>query len=68
MFRVYHAFLSVHRSLMVTYWERANLLSILYVMIACVFVTFQCGVLGQVWNLIVSIPENCLLTFFADRL
>ena len=41
---------------------------IFYVMIAFVFVTFQCGVLGQVWYLIVSIPEDCLLTFFADRL
>ena len=50
MFRVWHAcvrhvFLSVHCSLIVTYWERANLLALLYVMFSCVFVTFPCGVL-----------------------
>ena len=27
-----------------------------FVMFDCVFVTFPCGVLGQVWYLIVSIP------------
>ena len=27
-----------------------------------VFVTFSCGVLGQVWYLIVSISDLCLLT------
>ena len=49
MFRVYHAFLSVRCSLVVTCWERAGLLALLYVMFYCVFVTFQCGVMGQVW-------------------
>ena len=29
-----------------------------------VFFTFPCGVLGQVWSLIVSIPDLCLLTYF----
>ena len=33
-------------------------------MFSCVFVTFPCGVLGQVWYLIVSIPDLCLLTYF----
>ena len=28
------------------------------------FVTFQCGVLGQVWYLIVSIPDLCILPYF----
>ena len=28
-----------------------------FVMINCVFVTFPCGILGQVWYFIVSIPE-----------
>ena len=28
------------------------------------FVTFPCGVLAQVWYLIVSIPELCLLLYF----
>ena len=26
-------------------------------MLKCVFVTFPCGILGQVWYLIVSIPD-----------
>ena len=33
-------------------------------MFSCVFVTFPCGVLGQVWYLIVSSPELCLLPHF----
>ena len=64
MFRVCHVFLFVHCSLVVTYWERADLLALLYVMFYYIFVTFQCGVLGQVWCLTVSIPELCLLSYF----
>ena len=30
----------------------------------CVFVTFPCGILGQVWYLIVSIPDLCRLSYF----
>ena len=30
---------------------------LLFVMLNCVFVTFPCGILGQVWYLIVSIPD-----------
>ena len=32
--------------------------------VSCVYVTFPCGVLGQVWNLIASIPDHCLLPYF----
>ena len=64
MFSVGHVFLSVHCSLVVTCWERADLLALLYVMFYCVFVTFPCGVLGQVLCLIVSIPDLCLLSYF----
>ena len=39
--------------------ERADLLALLYVMFSCVFLTFLNGVLGQVWHLIVSIPDLC---------
>ena len=67
MFHVCHAFLSVHCSLVVTCWERDSLLALLYVMFSCAFVTFQCGVLGQVWYLIVSLPGLCLLTYFNDK-
>ena len=57
MFRDSHAFLSVHCSLVVTCRESANILAPLYVMFSCVFVTFPCGVLDQVWYSIVSIPD-----------
>ena len=64
MFRVCHAFLSVHCSFVVTCWERANILALLCVMFYCVFVTFGCGVLGQLWYLIILNSDLCLLTYF----
>ena len=68
MFRVCHAFLSVLCSLVVTCWESACLLSLLCVMFSCVFITFPCRVLGQVWYLIVSISDLCLLSYFVLNL
>ena len=67
MFRVCHAVLSVHCSLVINCWERTNLLALLYVIFSCVFVTFPCGVLGQVWCLIVSIHDICLLPYLDDK-
>ena len=52
-------------SLVVTCWEMAYLLAHLCVILYCGFVTFPCGVLGQVY-LIVLIPDLCLLTYFDD--
>ena len=51
---------------MFTCWERADLLACLYmyVKLSCVSVTFPFDVLGQVWYLIASIPDLCLLTNF----
>ena len=43
--------------------ERAAHLALLCVMFPCVFVTFPYGVSGQVWYLIVSVPDLCLLYF-----
>ena len=37
---------------------------LLFVMFGCVFVTFSYGFLGQVWYLIVSIPDLCHLSDF----
>ena len=37
---------------------------LLFVMFNCVFVTFQFGILGQVWYLIVSVPDLCRLSYF----
>ena len=35
-----------------------------FLMCNCEVVTFPCGILGQVWSLIVSIPDLCpFLTF-----
>ena len=58
MLCVCHAVLSVHCSLVVTCWERTNLLTLLYVKFSCVFVIFPCGVLSQVWYMIVLIPDR----------
>ena len=30
----------------------------------CMFVTFPCGILGQVWYLISSFPDICLFSYF----
>ena len=59
MFHVYlrYAIMSVSYSIVITCWESADLLAVLCVMFSCVFVTFPYGVSGQVWYLIVSIPE-----------
>ena len=65
MFRVCHAFLSVHCSLVVTWSERANLSSFVSD-VYCVFVTLLCGVLVFVWYLIVLISDLCLLTYFYE--
>ena len=58
-FCVSHAFASVHCCLEVTCWERADRLA-LY----CIFVTFPCGILGQVWYFIASFPDLCRLSYF----
>ena len=43
--------------------QRADLLALVCV-VHCVFVTFPCGILGQVWCLIVSIPDLYHLSYF----
>ena len=37
---------------------------LLFVMFDCVFVTFPCGILGQVWYFIVLIHDLCRLSYF----
>ena len=61
---VFHAFApqSVHCCLVVTCWEKADLLA-LVCDVFCVFVAYPCGILGQVWYLIVSIPDLCHLSY-----
>ena len=60
---VSHAFVSVHCYLVVNYWERADLLHLVGD-VYCIFVTFPCGIRGQVWYLIVSFPDLCLFSYF----
>ena len=49
---VSHAFASVHYCLVVTCWERTDLLALVGD-IYCISVTFSSCILGQVWYLIV---------------
>ena len=51
----------LHCCLVVTCWERADLLALVGD-VYCTFVTFPCGILGQVWYLIVSFPDICRLS------
>ena len=60
---VSHVFASVHCYLVVICWERADLLA-LVADVYCIFVTFPCGILGQMWYLIVSFPDLCRLSYF----
>ena len=45
------------------YGHQLGRTGLLYVKFSCVFVNFPCGVLGQVWCLIVLIPDLCILTY-----
>ena len=60
---VSHAFAPVQCCLVVTCWERADLLALVGD-VYCIFITFPCGILGQVWYLIVSFPDLCRLSYF----
>ena len=48
---------------MVTCWEKAVLLALVGD-VYCIFVIFPCGILDQVWYLIVSFPDLCRLSYF----
>ena len=58
---------SVYMCLVVTCWERADLLAhVCGVQLrAC---HFPIGILGRVWYLIVSIPDLCTLTYLDKQL
>ena len=58
---------SVYMCFVVTCWERADLLALVCGS-NCQFVTFPWGILGQVWYVIVSIPDLCTLTYFKSNL
>ena len=54
---------SVYMCFAVTCWERADLFALVCGVLLCVF-HFPIGILGQVWYLIVSIPDLSTLTYF----
>ena len=54
---------SVYICFVVTCWERADLLALVCGVLLCVC-HFPIGILGQVWYLIVSIPDLCTITYF----
>ena len=60
-------FASLHCFLVVTWRERGDLLA-LVCDIYCDFVTFPFGILGQVWYLIVWIPDPCCFSYFEPNL
>ena len=60
-----HDIASIHCCLVVTCWKRADLLALVgdnY----CIFVTFPFGILGQVWYLIVLLPDLCRLSYLIN--
>ena len=64
----YHTFISVYCNIVVTCWERADLLAFLYVMFSSVFVTFTLSVLlGQVCSSIVLISGLCFLPYVVRK-
>ena len=58
---------SVYMCFVVTCWGRADLLALVCGVLLWVC-HFPIGILGQVWYLIVSIPDLCTLTYFAGGL
>ena len=60
----YVFYASVYMCLVVTCWEKADLLALICGVLLWVCY-FPIGILGQVWYLIVSIPDLCTLTYFA---
>ena len=62
---VSHVFVSVHCCLVVTCWERADLLALVGD-VYCIFVTSHVVFLDQVWYLIVLFLDLCHLSYFED--
>ena len=50
-------FVLLSRLFIAALWSPAGTSWLLFVMLNCDFVTYPCGILGQVWYLIVLIPD-----------
>ena len=60
---VSHSFAPVHCCLVVNCLERTDLVTLVG-FVTCIVVSFPCGILGQVWYLIVLFPDLCRLSNF----
>ena len=58
----FYLYPSVYLCLVVTCWERADLLALVCGVYLGVC-HFPFGIMGQLWYLIVSIPDLCTLTY-----
>ena len=59
-------FFMLSRLFIAAFWSPAwkGLTSSLLLVMFIVFLFFPCGILGQVWYLIVSFPDLCHLSYF----
>ena len=60
-------FVMLSRLLIETLWSPAGkglIFCLSFVVLDCVVITFPFGILGQVWYLIVLIPDLCPLSYF----
>ena len=63
---LYLVFVMLSRLFIAALWSTGKGLTswLLFVMFDCAFVTFPCGILDQVWYLIVSNRDFCRLSHF----
>ena len=64
-------FVMLSRLFIATFWSpvgKGLTHWLLVVMSNCDFVTFTCGILSQVWYLIILIPDLCRLSYFGHLL
>ena len=54
----------IHRTILTLIKSERAVLLALVGDVYCIFVTFPCGIQGQVWYLIVSLPDICRLSYF----
>ena len=61
---LFYTVMSVPCSIVITCWEKSDLLDLLFVVFPCVIVTLLHGVLDQMWYLVVSSPDLCFPFYF----
>ena len=67
---LYFLFVKLSRLFTAALWSPAGkglTAWLLFVMCNCVIATFPCGILGQVWYLIVSIPDLSHLCYYKSK-